>query len=261
MADFEYLKVSQQNHILTITLSRKDKLNAINTPMIEELQQVIQEVYDLDEVKGVIIRGDGDKAFVVGADIKEISQLNELNGRKYSETGQELFSLIENCHKPVIAAITGYCLGGGLELAMACHLRIATEEAKFGMPEANVGMIPGFGGTQRLPKLVGKGKALELLMTCDQISATEAKAIGLLNTVVSDDDELTFKCNSLLEKITSKAPLAIGMVINCVNAADGNSETGFQTESNNFSNCFKSQDFKEGIEAFVEKREPNFIGE
>ncbi|MCG8475289.1 MAG: enoyl-CoA hydratase-related protein [Cytophagales bacterium] len=261
MAESDSVKVAVTNHTKTIELNRQDKLNALSMGVLEELKQAIEDVYDNPDIKGAIITGKGGKAFAAGTDIDQISRLNEMNGRKFAEFGQEILDLVENCHKPIVAAIDGYCLGAGMELAMACHLRICTENSKFGMPEANVGMIPGFGGTQRLTRLVGKSKALELLMTCDFVNAQEAKNAGLINYLVSDPEELEFKSNSVLEKITTKAPLAIGMIINCVNAAFGNQEAGFQTEANSFSNCIKSHDFKEGIMAFVDKREPNFTGE
>ena len=261
MAVFENIKISISNHIKLITIDREDKANALDSRTLEEIKSQIENVYDDDSIKGIIITGQGTSTFSSGMDIGEIAKLNELNGRKFSESGQEIMMLIENCHKPIVAAINGTVLGAGLELAMACHLRIATEDSKFGMPQANVGMIPGMGGTQRLTRLVGKGKALELMLTGDYMNAIEAKKAGLINFVVSDSDELSFKSDSLLEKITSKAPLAIGMVINCVNAAFGNYESGFQTEANSFSNCSKSQDFREGVTAFVDKRDPQFTGE
>ncbi|BDD07946.1 enoyl-CoA hydratase [Fulvitalea axinellae] len=261
MAESGCIKIDTSNQIMTIAFDRQDKLNALSVSVLDVLRERIEEVYDDNDIKGVIITGEGSKAFSSGVDIDEISTLNELNARKFSEKGQEIMNLIENCHKPVIAAIDGYASGAGCELAMCCHLRVATEHSKFGFPEANVGIIPGFGGTQRLPRLVGKGKALELLLTGDYISAQEAKITGLVNYLVSDREELLFKCKNVLDKVIAKAPLAIGMLINCVNASFGNQEGGYQTEANSFSNCSKSQDFKEGITAFVDKREPNFIGE
>jgi enoyl-CoA hydratase len=260
MAEFEYLGLKVKNGILTITISRPDKMNALNLALVEEIRTAIQKVYDDKEIKGVIIIGDGEKAFVAGADIKEIAELNELNGRKFSENGQEVFALIENCHKPIIAAVNGYALGGGCELAMACHMRIASENAKFGQPEVNLGIIPGYGGTQRLTQLVGKGKALELLMTGDMVSAKEAREIGLVNHIVSNREALIDKCEETLDKITSKAPLAVGMIVNCVNAFFADDENGYQTEANSFANCCKSHDFIEGTSAFLEKRTTNFKG-
>ena len=189
--------------ILTITLNRPEKHNALNALTLSELKQVLQEAYDDKEVKGIIITGAGAKAFAAGADIVEFQDLNELNARKFSENGQEIFELIENCHKPVIAVINGYALGGGCELAMACHLRIATENAKIGQPEVYIGIIPGYGGTQRLPQLVGKGKALELLMTGEMVDAEQAEAMGLVNYVSNSKEDAMDKAKELLEKYST----------------------------------------------------------
>lgn len=261
MKTFENLSLQVNKGFLTITINRPDKLNALNLATVEEIRSAFQKVYDDKTIKGIILTGEGEKAFVAGADIKEIAALNEVNGRKFSENGQEVFALIENCHKPVIAAVNGYALGAGCELAMACHLRVATKNAKFGQPEVNLGIIPGYGGTQRLTQLIGKGKALEMMMTADPVSAEEARTLGLVNYVVENKEAAIAKCEELLEKITSKAPLALGMVISCVNAVHFYDENGYQTEANSFASCCKSEDFKEGTTAFVEKRTPNFIGE
>jgi enoyl-CoA hydratase len=226
---------------------------------MEEIGTVMQQVYDSREIKGVIFTGEGEKAFIAGADIAEIASLTEVSSRKFAERGQEIFAMIEDCPKPVIAAINGYALGGGCELAMACHIRVAVESAKFGQPEVNLGLIPGYGGTQRLTQLVGKGKALELMMTADTISAQEAKAIGLVNHVVKTQAELMTLATNILTKILSKAPLAIEMVISCVNAVYNKEEDGYQTEANSFSICCKSEDFKEGTKAFLEKRPAKFM--
>lgn len=260
MNEFNNLDLSTEEGILTIIVNRPEKMNALNLATVEEIRTAIQRVYDDSEILGVIIRGAGEKAFVAGADIKEIAELNEVNARKFAENGQEVFALIENCHKPVIAAVNGFALGGGCELAMACHIRVAIQSAKFGQPEVNLGIIPGYGGTQRLTHLIGKGKALELMMTGDMISATEAYALGLVNHVVQNAAELTAKCEELIYKITAKAPLAIGMVIDCVNAVHRPEENGYQTEANNFASCCKSADFREGTAAFIEKRSPEFKG-
>lgn len=246
---------------MTITINREDKLNALNIATVEEIRSIFQRVYDEKQIRGVILTGSGEKAFVAGADISEISELNEMNARKFAENGQEIFSLIENCHKPVIAAVNGYALGGGCELAMACHIRIASKNAKFAQPEVNLGIIPGYGGTQRLTQLVGKGKALELMMTADMIGAEDARALGLVNHVVEDKAVLMDRSREMLEKILGKAPLAVGMIVNCVNAYYSSDENGFQTEANSFSNCCKSEDFKEGTAAFLEKRPAEFKGE
>ncbi len=246
--------------VLYLTIERPESMNALNTETIEELREIMQRVYDDKSVNGVIITGSGEKAFVAGADIKEIAALNELNARKFAENGQEVFSLIENSEKPVIAAVNGFALGGGCELAMACHIRVASENAKFGQPEVNLGIIPGYGGTQRLTQLIGKGKSMELMMTGDMIGAQEAKSLGLINHVVSDKEALLQLADKIIRKIISKAPLAIGMIVNCVNAYFSDEENGYQTESNSFSHCVSTEDFKEGTSAFIEKRKPSFKG-
>ncbi len=246
--------------ILFLSIERPESLNALNTETIDELREIMQKVYDDKSIKGVIITGSGEKAFVAGADIKEIAALNELNARKFAENGQEVFSLIENSEKPVIAAVNGFALGGGCELAMACHMRVASENAKFGQPEVNLGIIPGYGGTQRLTQLIGKGKAMELMMTGDMIGAQEAKSLGLVNHVVSDKQALLQLAEKIIRKVASKAPLAIGMIVNCVNAYFSDEENGYQTESNSFSHCVSTEDFEEGTSAFIEKRKPHFKG-
>jgi enoyl-CoA hydratase len=253
------LKLDASTDILTVKINRASKLNALNLATIEELRHMIDYVKDEPAVRGVIITGDGEKAFAAGADISEIAELNELVGRKFAEKGQEVFQAIEECNKPVIAAVNGFALGGGCELAMACHMRIATSYAKFGQPEVNLGIIPGYGGTQRLTQLVGKGKAFELMMTGDMINAVEAKQLGLLNHVVETYDELIPKCEEILKKVLSKSPLAVARVIDCVNAFY-NDENGYQTEANSFANCCKTEDFREGTAAFLEKRKPEFKG-
>ncbi len=260
MATFENISLTRKGAVLLVTLNRPSKLNALNMRTLEEMRQVIQQVYDEDAIRGVILTGAGEKAFVAGADISEFSELTEVSSRKFAENGQEIFTMIENCPKPIVAAVNGFALGGGCELAMACHLRIAVQTAQFGQPEVNLGIIPGFGGTQRLTQLVGKGKALELMMTADMIGADEAKSLGLVNHVVATQTELLPKAEAILQKITSKAPIAIEMIINCVNAVYNKDENGYQTEANSFSICCKSEDFKEGVKAFTEKRKAAFQG-
>lgn len=259
MATFENLLLDLNNGILTITINRADKLNALNIDTITEIKTAIQQVYDDAEVKGAVFTGAGTKAFVAGADISEIAELSEVTARSFAERGQEVFSMIERCNKPVIAAVNGFALGGGCELAMACHMRVASENARFGQPEVNLGVIPGYGGTQRLTHLVGKGKAMELMMTGDMLTAEEAKALGLVNHVVPQED-LMLKCNEIMGKIMAKAPLAVGLVIDCVNAVFNKDENGYQTEANSFARCCTSEDFVEGTNAFLEKRKPNFKG-
>ena len=261
MPGFKNVSVDLIDGILMIIINRVEKLNALNFKTLDEIREAIQKAYDEDEVKAVIITGAGEKAFVAGADIGEFTQINDVNARKFSENGQEIFSMIENCHKPVIAVTNGYTLGGGCELAMACHMRIATANAKFGQPEVNLGIIPGYGGTQRLTILIGRGKANELMMTGDMIGAEEAKSLGLVNYVLPTKEEALMKAEEIIAKILSKAPLAIGMIIDCVNSAFIPDENGFQTEANSFARCVKSGDYKEGTSAFLEKRQPIFKGE
>jgi len=260
MKNLQNITTELNNGVLLVTINRPESLNALNTSVIGELGQMIQYAYDTAEVKGVIITGSGEKAFVAGADIKEIAELNEINARKLSEKGQEVFAMIEDCEKPVIAAVNGFALGGGCELAMACHFRVASENAKFGLPEVSLGVIPGYGGTQRLTQLVGKGKAFELIMTADMISANEALSLGLVNHVTASQEELMQLANKLMSKIVSKGTLAVGMAIHCINAVFTD-ENGYQTEANNFANCSKTADFKEGMNAFIEKRKPEFTGQ
>lgn len=256
--DFQNLLLEQKDGILKIIINREDKLNALNAKTIEELGDAIQIAYDEDDIRAVIITGKGQKAFVAGADISEMAGLNELNARKFSESGQDVFSKIENCPKPVIAAVNGYALGGGCELAMACHLRIASYNAKFGMPEVSLGLVPGYGGTQRLPQLVGKGWAYELILTGDMIDAEKAKEIRLINHVVTLD-ELIERCYKIINQIKKKAPLAVGHAIDCIHySLTGND--GYKMEANAFGNCCKTEDFKEGTQAFMEKRPAKFIG-
>lgn len=259
MPGFKNVSVDLIDGILMIIINRVEKLNALNFKTLDEIREAIQKAYDEDEVKAVIITGAGEKAFVAGADIGEFTQINDVNARKFSENGQEIFQLIESCPKPVLAAVNGYALGGGCELALACHMRIASDNAKFALPEVTLGIIPGYGGTQRLPQLIGKGRAFELIMTGEMISAEEAYRIGLVNHVTTKDD-LMPKCKDLLGKIMERAPLAITQVIESVNAYYKKEEDGYQTEANSFSIACKSEDFKEGTAAFLEKRKANFKG-
>ena len=245
---------------LVITVNRPDKMNALNKDVIQELGKVMDEVYSNDEIKTAIITGAGEKAFVAGADISEFVSLDYSQGTALAKAGQEgVFNKIENCHKPVIAAVNGFALGGGCELAMSCHFRVASANAKFGQPEVNLGLIPGYGGTQRLTQLVGKGKAMELMMTADMIGADEAKALGLVNHVVPQE-ELLAKAKEILQKIHTKAPVAVSKVIACVNDAAKCVPAGFDNEIVRFGECFTTEDMKEGTSAFLEKRKPAFKG-
>lgn len=261
MPSFNNVLFETADGICVLTINRPDKLNALNQATLMEIREAIQEVYDEKSIKALIITGSGGKAFVAGADIKELSELNELNGRKFSENGQEIFNLIENCHKPVVAAINGYALGGGFELALACHLRIGSKNAKFGLPEVTLGILPGYGGTQRLTFLIGRGRALEMMLTGEMIDAEIGLQFGILNHIVEHSALLLPYTSNLLKKILKNAPLALGMVIESVHAATRFETNGFQTESNCFSNALKTKDFIEGTNAFLEKRPPEFTGE
>jgi len=254
------LKTETRNNTLLITLSRPQALNALNVALLDDLRTVIDSAYADKEVKTIILTGDGEKAFVAGADIKELTGLNEQEALRLSTKGQDLFKRIEDCPKPVIAAINGFTLGGGCELAMACHMRIATEQSKFGQPEVSLGIIPGYGATQRLTQIVGRGKALELMLTGDMITAEEAKSIGLVNHVVKTRDELMTLAFQIAEKINRKGPVAISLVIRTVNAGFGFEEAGYKAEAMNFAACTKTADFREGTSAFIEKRQPQFKG-
>jgi enoyl-CoA hydratase len=257
---YNTLLTQLENGTMTITINRPDKMNALNKDVIEDLGKAFDEVYSNNEIKTVILTGAGEKAFVAGADISEFLSLGADGGMALASRGRELvFDKIENCPKPVVAAVNGFALGGGCELAMACHFRVAAANAKFGQPEVNLGLIPGYGGTQRLTRLIGKGKAMELLMTADMVGAEEAKTLGLVNHVVPAEELLT-KTREILQKIQTKAPVAISKIIACVNeCADGNHH-GFDNEITRFGECFVTEDMKEGTTAFLEKRKPVFKG-
>ncbi len=246
--------------ILTITLNSPETHNSLSAACINALREVMQEVYDNSDIKSVVITGAGEDTFATGTAPNEIQALNELNGRKFAEHGQETFALIENCHKPILAAINGAARSGGFSLALACHLRIASENATLSFPEVAMGIIPGFGGTQRLTHLIGKTKALELMMTGEELTAAEAKVLGLVSYVASYKEALMKKSRALLQKIMAHAPLAVGMLVNCTNAAYNPDEDGYQTEANSFAHCCQTEDLKEGIAALVEKRPPLFKG-
>ncbi len=248
---------SLEKGILTITVNRPDKLNALNCQTIQDIGASIQTAEKDSAVKGVIITGSGNKAFVAGADISEFANYTSAEGKQLSIAGSKVFFSIENCSKPVIAAVNGFALGGGCELAMCCHLRIASTNAKFGQPEVKLGIIPGYAGTQRLVQLIGKSKALELLMTADMIGAEDALHFGLVNYVTSQE-QLLDKTKELLNKITAQSPNAISAIIRCVNAYYSEGVDGFQLETDEFGKCFGTSDFKEGVNAFLEKRKPEF---
>lgn len=253
------IQTSIENNILTITINRPDKLNAINKTVMEELSVIVEKVYKDKEIRSVIITGSGTKAFVAGADISEFNGLTVAEGMDVARLGQDIFARIEHAAKPFIAAVNGFALGGGCELAMACHFRIAAENAKFGQPEVNLGLIPGYGGTQRLTQLIGKGRAMELLMTGNMIDANTALQYGLVNHVVSQE-ELLNKARSILEVINTKAPLSIAKCISSVNAVFDETLNGYEVEITAFGACFGTEDMKEGATAFLEKRKPVFKG-
>jgi enoyl-CoA hydratase len=257
---YQTLLTDLQNGILTVTINRPDKLNALNKDVIDELGKVMDDVYGNSEIKSMILTGAGEKAFVAGADISEFISLDNSGGAALAKKGQDnVFNKIENCPKPVIAAVNGFALGGGCELAMSCHFRVASENAKFGQPEVNLGLIPGYGGTQRLTQLIGKGKAMELMMTGDMIGADEAKSLGLINHIFPLV-ELQIKASEILQKINSKAPIAISKVIACVNEAAKCDIKGFFNEIARFGECFDTEDMREGTGAFLEKRKASFKG-
>ena len=245
--------------ILTLTLNRPTKLNALNGATIEEIGRAMQQALDDAQVRGILLTGSGEKAFVAGADIAELAALDEARARRASERGQEVFCLIEESTKPVLAAVNGFALGGGCELAMACHVRVAADTARFGMPEVTLGLLPGFGGTQRLTQLVGRAKALELMLSADQIKADEALRLGLANHVVPAAELLAFS-RALLGRMLSRAPLALGLVIECVNAVFAPAKDGYRTEAQAFGRAFGTADFREGTAAFLEKRPAKFEG-
>ncbi len=260
MKEFSTLltELTPEGHLI-ITINREDKLNSLNRTVISELDEVVEEIYNNPDIKGAIITGKGPKAFVAGADISEFKGMNEEQGRALARRGHDVFDKIEMSGKPIIAAVNGFALGGGCELAMACHIRIASENAKFGQPEVKLGIIPGYGGTQRLTQLIGKGKALELLMTADTIDATCAEKLGLVNDVVQTV-ELMEISKAMLQKITGMAPFAIAQVIQSVYAHFKSGIDGFDTEIDLFGRCVATEDFTEGTSAFLEKRKAKFEG-
>ncbi len=257
---FNNILVDRDGHIAVITINRPLKLNALNKETIQELHEAFTTLGNDKNVKVIIITGSGEKAFVAGADISEFAGFSVEEGGKLAALGQELlFNLVENLSTPVIAAVNGFALGGGLELAMACHFRVASHNARMGLPEVSLGVIPGYGGTQRLPRLIGKGRAMEMIMTAGMIDVDRALDYGLVNHVLSQEELLGF-CKKLANKIAVNSSVAIGHAIKAVNAGFNNSVNGYAIEIEAFGACFGTADFKEGTTAFLEKRKAEFPG-
>ncbi|MFZ1290537.1 MAG: enoyl-CoA hydratase-related protein [Melioribacteraceae bacterium] len=258
--EFKNLIVDAEDDILIIHINRPEKLNALNNELLDELDFLFSEIKN-NKSKVIIITGTGDKAFVAGADIKELRNCYAETGKLFSLKGQNVFNKIENCGKPVIAAINGFALGGGCELALACHIRISNSRAKFGQPEVNLGIIPGYGGTQRFTKLVNTSIAAEYILTGDLFDAEEALRIGIINRISAPED-LISEAKMLAKKIASKGQLAIKAALNAILATNNSSlEDGLNIEAELFSLCCNTKDFKEGTSAFLEKRTPNFTNE
>jgi len=283
---YKTLHTDLTDNIFTVTINRPDKLNALNKDVMSELSQAVDEIYENEEIRSAVITGAGTKAFVAGADISEFLGLTREQGQALSAKGHDLFFRIASCPKPIAAAVNGFALGGGLELAMACHFRLCSTNAKFGQPEVNLGLIPGYGGTQRLTQLVGRGRAVEIMLSARMVEATEAHVMGLVNYIVEEQNELLTKTRELLSIINEKAPVAVARIIECVNIAAGDGaffgstavweadpfggetrldeggavRNGFQREQEAFGECFGTEDMKEGAKAFLEKRKAVFTG-
>jgi enoyl-CoA hydratase len=257
---YNNILVEENNGTTTITINRPNKLNALNMETIKELHEAFKDEEDDDDTKVIIITGSGEKAFVAGADISEFADFDIEEGAELAAKGQTmLFDFIENLSKPVIAAVNGFALGGGLELAMACHFRIASENAKMGLPEVSLGVIPGYGGTQRLPQLIGKGRAMELIMTASMIDANQALKYGLVNHVTTQEELLPL-CEKVANKISNNSSVAISGAIKAINANFKDGVNGFKVEIQEFGNCFGTDDFTEGTTAFLQKRKADFPG-
>jgi len=256
---YQNILTSIENGVFILTINRPDKLNALNKNTVQEIGHAIEHAIHTPEAKAIILTGAGTKSFVAGADIAEFNGLTPLEGSQLAQAGQDVFRKIEISPKPVIAAVNGFALGGGCELAMACHLRVASTNARFGQPEVNLGLIAGYGGTQRLTQLIGKARSMEMHLTADVITADQALQFGLVNYVVPIEG-LVPKCLEIIEKIKSKAPLAISSAIASINAYYDLGPKGFATEIEEFGKCFATNDLKEGTAAFLEKRKANFTG-
>lgn len=254
------ISLEKEDALAIVTVERPTKLNALNSETIAELHRVFGVLEESKEIKVIILTGSGDKAFIAGADISEFAHFSVQEGAVLAAKGQEmLFDYVANFPKPIIAAVNGYALGGGLELAMACHFRIASHNAKMGLPEVSLGIVPGYGGTQRLPQLIGKGRAMELIMTAAMIDAEKAMEYGLVNHFTAQEELLPY-CKKLAKKIANNSPMAIAYAIKAVNAGFMKDVDGFKTEIDVFGKCFGTADFKEGTSAFLEKRKANFPG-
>jgi enoyl-CoA hydratase len=256
---YQNLFLEIKDSIAVVTINRPEKMNALNKQTMEELNTIFIELKDNEDVYVVIITGSGQKAFVAGADIAELQKLNMMSGKDFSKRGQDIFNFIENLDKPVIAAVNGFALGGGCELALACHIRLASENAKFGQPEVNLGIIPGYGGTQRLTRIINSGRAMEYILTGDMVDANEAFRIGLVNHVYPQA-ELMNKAFEMAKKIVLKGQNAVRLAVKAVNVVDEvTSKEGQAYEASLFGICCGTEDFQEGTAAFLEKRKPIFI--
>lgn len=255
---YSMITIQYEAHAAIITINRESKLNALNGDTMRELSHAIHAALDDTAVRGIIITGAGEKAFVAGADISEFAHFDSSEGRRLAKDGQTMvFDLIHQANKPVVAAINGFALGGGLELALACHIRVASQTAKLGLPEVSLGLIPGYGGTQRLTQLVGRGRALEIILTGELLTATQAEAYGLVNHV-TEPALLLDKAKAIIARIASRAPNAVGAAIRAVNASIDPQQDGFSVEIDEFGKRFGTAEFREGVDAFLAKRQPNF---
>ncbi len=260
MTDWKNIRVERDGELAVVLIDRQEKMNALNADVVRELGQALESVRDDDGVLGVIVTGAGEKAFVAGADIGELSKMDPVSGVEISRQGQDVFRMIERFPKPVVAAVGGYALGGGCELALACHLRVASENARFGLPEVGLGIIPGYGGTIRLARLVGLGLALELTLTGEMIEADRAAEIGLVNRVVARD-ELLDRAKAYIRQITKNGPVAVRMALESVyRALDTSTDEALAFESSLFGLLASTDDMREGMSAFLEKRKPEFEG-
>lgn len=260
MADLEYVRVEWDGDLAVVTVDRQEKLNALNAEVVREIGTVFEELRTDDDVRGVILTGAGDKAFVAGADIGELATMNSVSGVQVSRDGQDVFRAIERFPKPVLAAVGGYALGGGCELALACHMRLASEGARFGLPEVGLGIIPGYGGTIRLARLIGLGRAIELTLTGDMVKADRALDIGLVSAVVPQENLLD-EAKAFLRKVTKNGPVAVRMALESIyRGLDTATGEALDYESSLFGLLASTDDMKEGMQAFLEKRKPDFKG-